>query len=285
VGGGGERRRRLEFFREVERQQLSVGVFVREKVEESGEKKFQFKKNIKRTVIEEEQRSVTVEVLLSRPLYLHANNLAYLLRQRAHLEQTWQKLSLVLQQIHAHSREVLADRKESMDEAEGSDTRVSLKGGQLFVDCRPDFTFCPETSRRVLSPSRLVLLLDLNSCKVVASPERQAHEAEVDCNLKAYFLQHADRECELNPLLLSLGHLELYGFRSIGQVDSLSLRGQFNTRSSTGSVSCTVDSVAVSLCLSSLPLLTTFASHFLKHTIEGDYGMYDYEQFEVVEEE
>lgn len=110
-GRSGRGRRRLEFFGEVERGQLSVGVFVRERVEEAGEKKFQFKKNVKRAVIEEEQRSVSVEVLLSRTLYLHANNLAYLQRQRQYLQQTWQKLSQVLQQIHAHSRQVLAERK------------------------------------------------------------------------------------------------------------------------------------------------------------------------------
>lgn len=68
-------------------------------------------------------------------------------------------------------------------------------------------------------------------------------------------------------------------------MDSLSVQGEFNSRNSSGSVNCSVDSVAVTLCLSTLPLLTNFVTHFLNHTIHADYGMYDYEQFEVVEEE
>jgi hypothetical protein len=91
-------------------QQMSAGVFLKEKMEETTEsakskKSFKFNKNNNKLKnIEEEKRCKAVNILLTKPLYVHVGNVTFLLRQTKELEEMFAKVGKVLEEIKSESK-------------------------------------------------------------------------------------------------------------------------------------------------------------------------------------
>lgn len=69
-------------------------------------------------------------------------------------------------------------------------------------------------------------------------------------------------------------------------MNELSLKLCHNARSNNLEISeCGIDMIRIDLCLSTIPLIQLFMDHFAKHSLSGNYGGVEEEEFVVLDDE
>ncbi len=66
-------------------------------------------------------------------------------------------------------------------------------------------------------------------------------------------------------------------------MNELMVVGSVNGKTGAVGLQCGVDSIKVDLCLTTIPLLRLFLDHFLQHSLGGDYGTAESEDFIVLD--
>lgn len=114
------------------------------------------------------------------------------------------------------------------------------------------------------------------------NPDTQQLSLDIKLDAKAHFLHYLDKDVELNPVLLSSQHLSALGFSEILALNGLHLNVSSNLRSNISDIECQVDTLKVNMCLSTLPYFKLFLDHFLQHTLAGNFGYDEDNNFEIL---
>jgi len=82
-------------------------------------------------------------LLLGCPIHLYLGNAAFLVRQKATIEAIVKRVTDVLDEIKANSKELMPDRKDSVESVSEDDAEISIKikGGYLMIDLRPEYSY------------------------------------------------------------------------------------------------------------------------------------------------
>lgn len=90
-----------------------------------------------------------------------------------------------------------------------------MKDLKLNIDIKPDYSYNATTGQRILSNTRMFVMLEMPTLKATANPDSKQTRIDLNLNLSSYFLHYLDRDIETNPLLLDPNSLVGLGFRKI----------------------------------------------------------------------
>jgi hypothetical protein len=105
---------------------------------------------------------------------------------------------------------------------------VNLKDLQVNLDIKPDFQYNETTGLRIMSNTRMFVSINIPKLQVIANPDSQVVNPELNLNVSAYFLHFLDKDIEINPLLINLNDLEDLGFRKILDLNGIFMKANIN---------------------------------------------------------